>query len=138
MTTTQLSVVTTLTTMTCCSCAVGFAVPDQLIIERKKDKGDLFCPNGHPQGWYGPSEAERKATQLEKQLELTRRAAQITQDQLDETRKERTALKGQLTKLRKRTGAGVCPAPGCKRHFTNLQRHIETKHPDIDNEGSAQ
>lgn len=42
------------------------------------------------------------------------------------------AYKGNVTKLKKRASAGLCPC--CNRHFTNLQRHIASKHPDINKE----
>ena len=43
---------------------------------------------------------------------------------------ERTlrTTKGHLTRSRKRACRGLCPF--CKRHFVNVQRHVETKHPD--------
>jgi hypothetical protein len=31
-------------------------------------------------------------------------------------------------RLQKRLANGVCPVPGCKRHFTDLHRHIKTQH----------
>jgi hypothetical protein len=34
-------------------------------------------------------------------------------------------------RLAKRLKSGVCPVAGCKRHFTNLQRHIETEHHGV-------
>ena len=43
-----------------------------------------------------------------------------------ETRR-RAAAKGQLTKVKKRVGNGVCPC--CTRSFTDLARHMESKHP---------
>ena len=37
------------------------------------------------------------------------------------------AAKGELTKMKKRVGNGVCPC--CNRQFVNLQRHMATQHP---------
>ena len=40
------------------------------------------------------------------------------------------AAKGkQLTRLQKRIHAGVCPC--CNRTFTNVARHMKTKHPNV-------
>jgi hypothetical protein len=44
--------------------------------------------------------------------------------------KELVAQRGQTTKARnqlERVGNGVCPC--CTRSFTNLRRHMATKHP---------
>jgi len=34
----------------------------------------------------------------------------------------------QLTKVRNRIRAGICPF--CTRHFTDLERHVASKHPE--------
>jgi hypothetical protein len=62
---------------------------------------------------------ELERVQVEKQQALNREVALTAQ--LD---KERKAKK----RLERRVEKGVCPFPGCKRHFTNLQRHVATEH----------
>ena len=50
------------------------------------------------------------------------------QRQMRETAERQAAAKrGQVTKLKKRAAAGVCPC--CNRTFVELQRHMATKHP---------
>ena len=42
---------------------------------------------------------------------------------------DRHAAKGQISKLKKRASAGVCPC--CNRSFQNLRRHMGNKHPEF-------
>ena len=37
------------------------------------------------------------------------------------------ALRGHLTRQRKRAAAGMCPC--CRRTFENVARHMESQHP---------
>jgi hypothetical protein len=65
--------------------------------------------------------------------------AQRIAEKDDEIRSERelreaaersaAAAKGNVTKLRKRAAAGVCPC--CNRTFLALQKHMAHKHPDF-------
>lgn len=115
----------------CASCGIRFGVPEGWGEQRRKDKGDIYCPNGHVMN-YRESEADKLRS------ERDRLAQQIAQRD-DEIRAQRemreaaersaAALKGQITKLNKRTAAGVCPC--CNRTFTALHRHMKTKHPDF-------
>tara|TARA_Y100000310_G_scaffold338946_1_gene430083 strand:- start:1163 stop:1354 length:192 start_codon:yes stop_codon:yes gene_type:complete len=50
-------------------------------------------------------------------------------DERDAAEKTASTYKGQVTKLKNRAKAGVCPC--CNRTFQNLSRHMETKHPDF-------
>lgn len=121
----------------CCECGIGFAV-DSSVQRRWRASGDAFyCPNGHRQR-YTQSEVQRLGKQLEqtqKLLENERESKEwYKQRQADEraareaTERRLVAAKGQQTKLRKRVQNGVCPC--CTRSFTNLRRHMATKHPD--------
>ena len=42
--------------------------------------------------------------------------------------RSRAALKGQVTKIKRRVGKGICPC--CRRNFANLRDHMEDEHPD--------
>ena len=46
----------------------------------------------------------------------------------DEPERSRSAIKGQLTRAKRRISKGVCPC--CNRTFQNLANHISEKHPD--------
>lgn len=45
----------------------------------------------------------------------------------DHAERQASARKGQVTRLKNRAAAGVCPC--CTRSFENLRRHMTTKHP---------
>lgn len=107
----------------CSNCGIAFAVPFQFDKSRRRDKVTFWCPNGHGMS-YTQSEAER----LREELQRAREAAQQelewrlgTERILERERKVRHSLQ-------KRLSAGVCPC--CNRTFTDLQRHMGTKHKD--------
>lgn len=125
-----LSLGLTFHTLDCPSCYITFAL-ETGHIERLRKNGKTFCcPTGHNMS-YGDSVEDKlkvERDRLKRQLELARSGAQWTQDQLDAAVKERTVLKGQLTKTKKRIANGVCPC--CHRNFADVKRHMDNKHPD--------
>jgi hypothetical protein len=105
-------------TVTHCWCGICVAVPDNLYSYVNRHRGKaLYCPLGHE--FVFSDTAEEK-------LERERRQHRATKDLLAAEERSHSATKGQMTKLRKRVEAGVCPR--CKRTFQNLARHMETKH----------
>jgi|HubBroStandDraft_2_1064218.scaffolds.fasta_scaffold82583_2 hypothetical protein len=112
----------TLTCLSCWVCGIEFAMPH--IIERKRaeDGKAFFCPNGDKIS-YGPSLLDRERSRL------LRMEAQLTheRDQREAAERSAAAYRGQVTKIKRRVGNGVCPC--CKRSFANLARHMEGQHP---------
>jgi hypothetical protein len=114
-----------LETQTCGACGIEFAAPKSFFDERRKDhKKNWYCPNGHARIFTGETEAER----LARELEAERNAAARLRADLGAKTKSVIALRGQVTKSRKRAAAGVCPC--CKRTFRQLAAHMGMKHPD--------
>lgn len=118
----------------CGECGVVWAMPEKFIELRREDGATWYCPNGHH--WVYSGETEEK--KLRRELEATKDRlahARAARDQANaETQEARHSLrttKGVVTKLKKRVSAGVCPAPGCQRHFQDLERHIASKHPEF-------
>lgn len=35
----------------CCLCGIQFGVPPYFIANARKNRGTLYCPNGHALGW---------------------------------------------------------------------------------------
>lgn len=121
----------TLTEVVCCSCFTHFAMDISLNSLRLHDGNPFYCPNGHKQ-WYSESEVDKlkKANQrLKSDNAWYSNRAKRLQENLEETKRSRAAIKGQLTKTRKRIVNGVCPC--CNRTFGNLAAHITTNHPDF-------
>lgn len=118
-----------LRTETCCQCGILWAMDLAFVIRRKEDHKSFYCPNGHEQQYRGESEAEK----------LRRQVNQMTQQQAryeDEARRlrdnysaaeKRADLMAKATKrLKARVHNGVCP--DCNRSFTDLKRHMVSKH----------
>lgn len=112
-----------------CWCGVTHAVPDSLRDEqlRQHDAGrsplGIYCPLGHTHIPAGEGESAK----LKRQLAFERDQLAAARAERDQIEASRRAIKGQVTKLRKRVVAGACPF-GCHRHFVNLERHVATKH----------
>lgn len=112
-------------TEVCCNCGVNFAMEQNYQNRRLNDKQGFYCPNGHRQHYIEETAAER----LQKQLVRERAEHDQTKESLRRERASSIAQKGAITKMKKRASAGVCPC--CSRHFTNLERHMKTKHENF-------
>ena len=121
----------TLVRVICGECSVPFAISETLY-EKAQQRGQQFwCPNGHKIG-YNETENDRLKAKLEREEHWRRDAetrATAARDQAQAAERRVTAYKGVVTRVKKRAAAGMCPAPGCRRHFADLQRHMESKHP---------
>lgn len=118
---------------TCCSCGVLFGMESGFDKQRRDDHKSWYCPNGHSQFYNGKSEAEKLREQLAAARSLAEREAnrrRNAEHNAEADRRSAAAYKGHATRIRNRIANGVCPA-GCNRHFTNVQRHIATQHPDF-------
>jgi hypothetical protein len=111
----------------CCVCGMTFAMPEDFQRQKRKKTAStltFYCPAGHSQHYTGES-AEQREKRWRHEAEARARAIE---DQFKAERKSHSATKGQLTKVKRRAAAGVCPC--CTRTFQNVQRHMETQHPD--------
>lgn len=121
----------------CINCGVRFGVPYGYTERRRQDKKSFYCPNGHSMA-YTESEADRLRRERDRlkqdtaRLEDERRAAQ--QREVAALERAQAAEKREA-RLKKRAAAGACPC--CSRNFTNLARHIASKHPEFGPEQSA-
>ena len=99
----------------CCNCGMLFAMSSDFQ-RRRRDSGEFFyCPSGHSQHY-----TESTVDKLKRDLKAKDRRLEIAvKDAQRETRRRRA--------LQARVINGVCP--DCNRSFTNLRRHMETKHP---------
>jgi len=102
-------------------------------LQERKEEMRCYCPNGHH--WYYLKGESEKAKLRRERDQLKQRLAQkddeiVRQRELKEhAERSAAAYKGQTTKLKNRAQAGVCPC--CTRHFTNLERHMKSKHPEV-------
>jgi hypothetical protein len=118
-----------LTAMDCPSCAVIFAVPDRLDKERREDGHAFYCPNGHSMSYSGEiTKLRARLKDAERDREWFKEAERHERETRQLVERRLAATKGAVTKLRRRVIAGLCPF-GCRRHFTNLERHVASRHP---------
>ncbi len=118
-----------LESVTCFQCGVVFAMPAGLrktLLERR-EKQNFWCPNGHEQHYIGETDAQK----LQKELDRERQRRQMAESTaVAEAKRAENAER--LANRRKnqlaRVENGVCPC--CNRSFTNLRRHMATKHPE--------
>lgn len=127
----------TLVVEECCTCHMDFGVTRSFQRERRNDHAWFYCPVGHPQRYSGKSDLERTKAELE----AARKIAENERDwrrreQADRKRAERqrSAARGQITKIKRRVGHGVCPC--CSRSFTDLARHMAGQHPEYADGGA--
>jgi hypothetical protein len=130
---TDITVNLTLISVTCCNCGIPFAMAETFYDSRLRDGKNFFCPSGHQQH-FTESETDRLRKELKRMRDLRDDAVtrwRAAQDQTTAAERSRRALKGALTRQRNRAAAGVCPADGCHRSFTNLREHIASQHPEF-------
>lgn len=120
-----------------CWCGIQHAVPESLrrVQLQQRDAGKrkvVYCPLGHEYYPAGKSETDKLREKLEleeRKLVRERASHDQTRARLSHTESCRRAEKAAKTKLKKRIANGVCPC--CNRHFVNVQRHIESQHPEF-------
>lgn len=126
----------------CCwkECRISFGIEAGRHAQLKRNGEQFFCTNGHHQYYpRGKSVEQKLREELEQERQRAQRAEQRVAERDDAVREARdeaehqkhraNAYKGQVTKIRKRVGAGICPC--CNRSFANLARHMAGQHPDF-------
>ena len=107
----------------CRACGVRWLLPQAIIDHARTDPEKWFyCPNGHR--WHF-AESNEDHLRRENQRLIQRLAERA--DEIARLEREESAQKAQITKFKRRVAAGVCPC--CKRHFTNVERHMKSQHP---------
>jgi len=128
-------VTTELTPITCPNCAGIYAISKSYKQEASRLGGFKLCwtcPYCKTQRGYGKGkedELQERIAELERSEKYQRQRKAEALAEAEHFRRSRDGMKGVVAKIKKRVGRGVCPC--CNRHFTNLQRHMETKHPDV-------
>ena len=113
------------TMIQCGGCGIAFYVPSVWHKSKINNHGSFNCPNGCNRVFTGKSEAEKLKEQME-QLKLQK------EKQCDDLEKKLLIVLGEkyiLKRQLKRVHKGVCPC--CNRSFSNLGKHMKTKHPEI-------
>ena len=85
---------TTLYEISCCKCKVLFWVAKTHNNRLRKSHEFFYCPNGHSQSYVGDT--------CEEKLKRTKRHLQDANDDRDGALRSNSALRGVITKLKKR------------------------------------
>lgn len=113
-----------------CWCGIALAVPASLLREAHNNGVAIYCPIGHAFSW-NVTEADRqreRAEQAEARATRAEQRRQAERDLREHTERQLSAQKGATTRAKKRAAAALCPC--CNRSFSQLSRHMQTKHPD--------
>ena len=113
-------------TKECCfKCGVFFWIPTTLYktLRREGPNQTFWCPNGHAQVYTGSIE-----TKLRRERDLLAQRIAAKDDKIKALGNQVRAEKAAKTRIKNRISKGVCPC--CNRSFTNLGRHMKSKHPD--------
>jgi hypothetical protein len=116
----------------CISCGVRIVMPSNLKAQKVRDQSNFFCINGHAQRFCGETEEAKlkRALEFEKnRREAAERSEASAQERANAARKAEAIARGKLKAQSERVKNGVCPC--CTRHFSNIGRHLATKHPEF-------
>ena len=84
----------------CVPCGVQFALTRSMERKLRRTKNWFYCPNGHRIHFTGESDE----TRLRRELEAERRENNDLYYRLDHANRSRAALRGQVTKIKRRVG----------------------------------
>lgn len=116
--------------ITCYKCAIVFGVPLGHRERLMESTASFFCPNGHSQAYKESTTDKLRRERDRLKQQLSQKDDEILRAQIDRKEAERVAkaAKAKIARLAKRAAAGLCPC--CNRHFTDLQRHMASKHKE--------
>ena len=118
---------------TCWKCKSQFWMPPDLDAAARRDsKIRVFCAHGHsgsfPEGETEEAKLRRDRDRLAQRVAEKDDEIKHQRELREGTERQLSATRGVVTRIKNRVGAGVCPC--CTRSFSNLRRHMETRHTD--------
>lgn len=118
----------TLERVNCGKCGGVFALNNEYMRYQRASAGEYHCPYCRMRWIWTQSEADQLRNQLsEKCKEVTASKCEAMRER--QLREEEEVLRMKAERKLKRVDRGVCPC--CNRTFSNLARHMATKHsPD--------
>lgn len=112
----------------CGTCAVYHTVPEITYECHRREGGFHSCPNGHQRGWDKGTNAIEQENIRRERDRLKQNQARLEQEIVD-ARAAAIAAEKKVVRVKKRAAAGLCPC--CNRTFSNVQRHMKTKHSNV-------
>lgn len=120
--------------MVCITCGVLSVVCKELMNIRRRDGQTFYCFNGHPMSYSESCEhnkIRRERDLLKQQAARAEDDIRLLQNRLSEEQGKAKKALAEDRKAQRRASAGVCPC--CNRTFSQMQRHLKSKHPDFVN-----
>lgn len=117
--------------LSCGNCHVVFGLDEHFHASVQRTGKSFYCPNGHYIR-YSDNEVKQlkeEKERLERRLASAAGNAKYYEERYEATKRQKAAVKGQLTKARNRIANGVCPC--CSRTFQNVVRHMQSQHPEF-------
>lgn len=116
--------------LTCEACGISFAYPSEWIEGRRADHKTWYCPNGHPR--YFPSKTKEEElrdelNRMRKIAEVERKTAARLQEEKGRLKRQVSAQRGQVTRLRNKAIRGECAF--CHQRFPDVAAHVQAEHP---------
>jgi len=130
---TDLQISTDLSIHTCGGCGWTYGIPSGWHDHAKSHGLRWRCPNklcSWESVGYQTSELQKVKDQLaqrDQTLAFRQERIDSLNRMLGDKQRQNAALRGVVTRTKKRIGHGVCPC--CKRTFSQLSQHMKTKHP---------
>lgn len=121
-----------LTQINCGECGGTYAINERYREQKYQEGGSWNCPYCKC-GWGYSHNGENARLKRELEAEKNRKLAILAEanqlrDEKYKLSRRLTAQRGATKRIKNRVAHGVCPC--CTRSFTNLRRHMDTKHPD--------
>ncbi len=120
----------TFNVVSCYTCGVRFGIASELHRRVVTDaEGSVYCPACGKLTCWRESDSQKRIKELERKLAWE--MSEVTRQKEARASAEQSAksFKGQVTRLKNRAVAGVCPC--CNRTFKQLAAHMKTKHPEF-------
>ena len=118
----------------CPNCGCVYAIPAGIYRTgvAEKSRKSIYCPNGH--SWHFTGKTHEQEV---RELRDAAARARARRDQAEAAERMARAREAKERKAKQRLAArakaGVCPC--CHRTFSQLARHMKTKHPEYEPEG---
>lgn len=110
--------------MCCGECGIEFEVPPHFYTERQQTGKNWYCPNGHSRVFR-----ESEADKMRRERDIARQQLARAEQEKNEAEAKQRLAERKLAKIKRRASVGSCPC--YQRTFSNMARHMKTKHPEF-------
>ena len=112
----------------CGGCGVMHTVPQTKYDSCYREGGFWHCPNGCSRGWQHGAD-KQKIDNLRRERDRLKQDTARLHDEIAAEKQRVADAERKAAQVKRRALAGVCPC--CNRTFTNMQRHMKSKHPNV-------